>query len=444
MSQSTTPKPRRTGRLETSALFGGSALLVIAAFALAAQFIQPAPPRHISIAAGQRDGAYYHFAERYRKALARHGIELTVIETDGSLENLRLLLREQDPADLALVQGGVASDQQREQLSGLGSLFYEPLWLLTPDGSPSRPLNQLTGARIGIGPVGSGTRRLALRLLKANGIDPGNSDLIEQSAEQSAEALAAGRLDLAFVVGAPDSPLIRKLTRGGGVQLQDLPRADAYARRDRTVTALTLPAGTLDLADDVPRSDLSLIAATANLVTRPDIHPALVDLLVEAAREVHGGGSLLSAPGAFPTPAHSDFPLDADAERNYEHGPPLLQRYLPFWAATWIDRTKVMLLPLLALMLPLVKILPPVYQWRVRRRILRWYVQLRRIDLELETGEAGPADVAGLRARLTHIESEAAHTDVPLGYSDQLYNLRLHIRLLEQKLEGVGGDAEHP
>jgi hypothetical protein len=91
--------------------------------------------------------------------------------------------------------------------------------------------------------------------------------------------------------------------------------------------------------------------------------------------------------------------------------------------------------------LPLIKILPPVYAWRVRRRILRWYVQLRRIDLEIETRDIAPDEAPALRERLAQIEAEAAQIDVPLGYTDQLYNLRLHIRLLEEKLESVGSDA---
>jgi uncharacterized protein len=182
---------------------------------------------------------------------------------------------------------------------------------------------------------------------------------------------------------------------------------------------------------------LHLVAVTANLVAQEDIHPALVDLLITAAKEVHGGGDLLSPPGTFPTPRHGDFALHAGARRRYKNGPPFLQRYLPFWVATWIDRTKVMLLPLLALLLPLTKMLPPVYRWRVRHRILRWYVALRRIDLELETGIGTPVDVEALRQRLTEIESEVTQVDVPLSYTDQLYNLRLHIRLLEQKLSRI-------
>jgi hypothetical protein len=229
--------------------------------------------------------------------------------------------------------------------------------------------------------------------------------------------------------------MLPQLLDNPAVRLQTLPRAAAYARINRALTRLELPRGALNPAEDIPPLPLALVAPTANLVARPDIHPALVDLLIQAAKQVHGDGSLLAAPGSFPTPQHSDFPLSADAERHYAQGPPFLQRYLPFWAATWVDRTKVMLVPLLALLLPLIKTLPPVYRWRIRRRILRWYVQLRRIDLALETDGLSDERLDALRGELAQIESDAARIDVPLSYSDELYDLRLHIQLLEQKLE---------
>lgn len=429
--------PHRIGQVETAALFGGGALLVIAGLIIALQFVQPAPPRSIRIAAGADTGAYHGYAERYATILARNGIALEVIETEGSVENLALITAKETPVDLALIQGGVASDEQKQGLGGLGSLFYEPLWVLARTGKPIPALNEVKGFRIGIGPESSGTAFLARRLLAANGIGPENADIVSEDLEKSTQDLAEGRLDLLFSVGAPNSELLRTLLRDGGIQVQDLPRAGAYARIDRSLTALDLPAGTLDLAHDIPQEDMHLVAVTANLVARDDIHPALVDLLIAAATEVHGGGGLLSPPGTFPTPLHSDFSLDPDAERYYKQGPPFLRRYLPFWVATWIDRTKVMLVPLLALLLPLSKLLPPVYRWRIRNRILRWYVALRRIDLEIETGIATAADTAALRGRLNEIESEAALVEVPLSYTDQLYNLRLHIRLLEQKLERI-------
>jgi uncharacterized protein len=434
-------RQRRKGRLETAAIFGGGSLIVIAGLILAFQFVQPAPPRAVRIAAGPASGAYHGYAERYAEILARYGIALEVEETAGSVENLSLLKDANAGVQLALIQGGVATTAQKKGLAGLGSLFYEPLWVLGHHGDASRQLNRIRGLRISIGPPSSGTAFLAHRLLAANGIGPEQAEIEEEDLETAIGRLADAKLDLVFAVAAPDSDLLRGLLREETIRIQDLPRAPAYARIDRSLTALKLPAGTLDLRQDIPNEDLHLIAVTANLVAREDIHPALVDLLITAANEVHGGGDLLAPPGTFPSPRHSDFALQPDALRHYKNGPPFLQRYLPFWAATWIDRTKVMLLPLLALLLPLGKMLPPVYRWRVRRRILRWYVALRRIDLEIETGISTPINVTALRQRLSEIESEVTQVEIPLSYTDQLYNLRLHIRLLEQKLSRIE-DAE--
>jgi hypothetical protein len=295
-------------------------------------------------------------------------------------------------------------------------------------------LSRLHGERIGIGPPDSGTRFLAVRMLARSGVNADNADLVSSDMTSAAAQLRAGALDLMFLVGASDGPLLRELIGDPGFRVRGLPNAVAYARLDRSLTALTLPAGVLDLARGVPRQDLPMVAATANLVAQADLHPALVDLLLEAAVEVHGAGGIFADPGTFPSPRHSDFPLSSDAVRHYKNGPPFLQRYLPFWVATWIDRTKVMIVPLLALLLPLIKVLPPVYAWRVRRRIIRWYVALRRLDLELETGPRDPDRLTELGERLKQIESEVAQVDVPLSYADQLYNLRLHIQALEHRL----------
>ncbi|NEX19335.1 C4-dicarboxylate ABC transporter substrate-binding protein [Thiorhodococcus mannitoliphagus] len=427
------PKPKKNP-WEAIGLFGGSALLVLVALFIAAQYVKPAPPRQVSIATGAEDGGYYRYAEQYRRILARHGITLEVMATSGSLENLELLLDEDAPVDLAFVQGGVATAEQRQALSGLGSMFYEPVWLLAPIDTQDSRLSALQGERIGVGPANSGTGFLATRMLAQSGITEDNAGLRWGAIEKLAEQLRTGDLKLLFMVASTDSPMLRAFVADPGIRIRTLAEAPAYARIDRSLTNLALPAGALDLAKQLPETDLDLIAATANLVARPEIHPALVDLLIEAAVEVHGQGGLLAAPDTFPTPQHSDFPMNSDAKRHYKDGAPFLQRYLPFWAATWIDRTKVMLLPLLALLFPLFKILPPLYAWRIRRRILRWYVELRQIDLKLETGSRDTAELEALAERLERIEYEAAQVEVPLSYSDQLYDLRLHVQLLQRRL----------
>jgi TRAP-type uncharacterized transport system substrate-binding protein len=417
------------------AIFGGSVLIALAGLLVAWQFVQPAPPNTIRMATGDQDGAYYRYAKRYQSILAKNGVKLELVETEGSVENLDLLSQPDGDIDIALIQGGVATDGQRAKLSGLGSMFYEPVWLLTRTGLPPRALYTLQGARIGIGPQDSGTRLLAERLLSANGINETNADLVIEDIETSGRRLANGDLDLMFVVGSADSPLLRQLIRDDQIELENLERAAAYPRRYKWLTMLQLPEGTLNLARNIPSQDLDLIAATANLVARPDFHPALIALLLSAATEVHGKASLLSQSTHFPTSASSDFPLDADAQRFYKNGPPFLQRWLPFWVANWVDRIKVMLVPLLALLLPLSKVLPPAYRWRIRQRILRWYKALRRIDLELETEQPDAKRRARLSASIREIERNVAQVEVPLGYTDQLYELRLHIALLARKLE---------
>ncbi len=440
---SSQPSPGREpklGRAESAGLFAGATLLVIAAGVVAWQFVQPAPPSRITIAAGEQSGAYYRYAQQYKVILARSGITLDVLETMGSVENLALLTREAAPVDVALIQGGIADDEQRGQVDGLGSLFYEPVWLLGPKDRPNAPLNARAGQRIGIGPEDSGTRFVALKMLGDNRIDAGNASLIGVDMDVAAAQLVAGELDLLFAIGAAESPLLKRLALDGNVEVLDLPRAAAYAGRDATLTELTLPEGTLDLAGNIPQRDIRLVAVTANLVAHPDLHPALIGLLLRAAEEVHGKGGPFAKPGSFPSALHTDFHLAPAAARYLKYGPPFLQRYLPFWAASLIDRLKVMLLPLIGLLIPLVKITPPVYRWRIRSRIIRWYRELRRIDLELALSSGDPQALRSLAERLADIESDAARVEVPLSYSDQLYNLRLHMRLIAEKLERLGAD----
>ena len=428
------PPSRRALRTGPLTAYGGSALLVLAAVLVTLQFVKPAPPDHIRIAAGPSSGAYFHYAQAYARALAREGVRLEVLESAGSRENLDLLQDADGGVDLAIVQGGIPLPADSENLQSLGSLFLEPIWILGPSGSPDLPLNQLVGKRIGVGPLGSGTLPVALRLLSANGVTDDNATLVSEPLEQSAGELLAGRLDALFLVAAPDSPLLRRLVESGKVQVEDLERSPAYARIDPNLSALSLPRGTLDLARDIPPRDTRLVGAAAGLISRTDLHPALVDLLLMAAAEVHGPGGLFAKPGAFPAPTGTELPLSPDAERHYENGPPFLQRYMPFWAANLVDRLKIMLLPLIGLLFPLVKVMPPVVRWRIRSRIYRWYSQLRAID-QATGSSPGAAERDRMHAELERIETEVRQIDVPLSYTDQVYNLRLHIQLIRDQLE---------
>jgi hypothetical protein len=353
--------------------------------------------------------------------------------TAGSVENLALLRAGE--VDVALVQGGLAAPADGELLEGLASLYHEPLWVFHTLGDDLVDLRGLAGKHLAVGAEGSGTRAVALPLLGQNGIDAVSAVLRDVGGAAAVEALRSGVVDAAFFVAAPSAPLIADLLRDSEVQLLGFSRAEAYTRRFDYLSKVTLVAGQVDLAKGMPEADVPLVAPTANLVVSTEFHPALVTLLLQAASAVHAGGDGFTAPGTFPSAQHLDLPLNDAARRYHASGPPFLQRFLPFWAATLVDRLAVMLVPLLTLLLPLFKILPPTYRWRIRSRIYRWYRDLRQVEQRIYGG--ADADVtAWAEDELDRIEGEVSQINVPLSYADQLFNLRLHIRFVRRELHG--------
>jgi len=411
-------------------IFGPAILITLLGFILAYQFVDPAPPDRIRIATGEKSGAYYLFAKRYREALAREGIDLQIVTTAGSLDNIRLL--QQGSVDIAFVQGGLAGDDNGDGLESLGSFYYEPLWLFHRIDPAPVYLTGLRGREIATGRQGSGTRALATQLLADNRLAAGDTERVDAGGEEAASRLLQGTLDAAFFVASPESPLIQRLLLSERVELMSFRRADAYTRRHHFLTRVVLPQGLADLARNIPRQDVSLLATTANMVSRPDLHPALIDLLIYSGGRIHGGGSWFGSSGRFPTPDLVDFPLNREAAQFYKRGPSFLQRYLPFWAAALLDRMKVMLLPLVALMIPLFKIMPPLYRWRIRSRIYPWYRDVLAIDRRMEQPDL---DANRALDDLTAIEREVAKVSVPLSFAEELYDLRLHISLVRQRLE---------
>jgi len=415
--------------------FAPAIVITIIGFVIAYQFVNPAPPGTIVIATGTEDGAYFLFARRYREWLAKDGIELELRTSAGSVENLRLLGDAADPVDLAFVQGGVAGADSPGLVS-LGSLYLEPLWVFYRGEQTVTRLPELLDRRIAIGAEGSGTRAIALTLLEDYAPEHRTDSLFPLGGRAAAQALLNGEVDAAFFVAAPDAPLIRELLYADTLRLMSFARSEAYARRYHFLSAITLPEGVIDFDANIPARDTRLLAPTANLVARSDFHPALVSLVLQAASRVHGGGDLFVAPGTFPAPRYLDMELDENARRYYEHGPPFLQRYLPFWAASLVDRLKIMLVPLLTLLIPLFKIMPPAYRWQVRKKIYRWYRELQALDLihpEVET----TARLDEYLDRLDRIEDEVRKVEVPLSYADELYDLRLHLGLVRDRLQGA-------
>jgi TRAP-type uncharacterized transport system substrate-binding protein len=438
---------------------GPFVLLGVALLWLAYLVLDPTPPKKIVLATGPEQGAYAEFGKRYAAELKRFGISVELRTTQGAAENLRLLRDPSQRVDLAFVQGGAGDaiyvadeDTSGAALVTLGSLFYEPVWLFYREDAVPRPkgsaaksatknmtgndrrlthLAQLAGLRVNIGAPGSGASNLVNKLLHANQIEPEALKLSRLEPTPAVIALLAGELDALVFVSAPESPLVRMLLQTPGIRLLDFTQSQAYARRFSFLSAQTLPRGVVDLAANVPPEDAHLIAATASLLAREDTHPAVVQLFVQAAQRIHGDTGWFARAREFPSIQDTQFPVAKEAERFYRSGAPLLQRYLPFWFANLIDRMWVVLVSIVAVLIPLSRVVPPLYELRIRSRVFRWYARLREIEDAVGEADARPET---LLKELDALDARVEHIAVPLSYADELYALRSHIDMVRGRL----------
>jgi len=411
-------------------------LLVVAYFAL-----DPRPPSKVVLASGPDQGAYSEFGKRYAAALKQRGISVELRATQGAAENLRLLLDPASGVDIAFLQGG-AGEKARSQadadaLVSLGSLFYEPVWLFYREESAKRLLKsdsltnlaQLAGWKFNIGARGSGAPNLMRKMLEANRIDAGGITLLRLEQTPAVVGLLGGEIDALVFASAPESLMVQMLLQTPGIKLFDFAQADAYSRRFAFMSPVTLPRGVVDLASDIPPADVHLVAPTASLAAKNGTHPALLQLFVQAAQAIHSEAGWFQHKGEFPSAKNTEWPLSKEAERFYRNGPPLLQHYLPFGFANLVDRMWVALVSIIAILIPLSRVVPPLYQFRIRSRVFRWYGQLREVE-----NAQGKRPVEELTQRLDAIEKRVENVTVPLSYADELYALRGHISLVRRRL----------
>jgi TRAP-type uncharacterized transport system substrate-binding protein len=405
--------------------------------------LDPTPPRRVVLATGVEQGAYAEFGKRYAEALRQHGITVELRSTQGAAENLALLRDPESGVDMAFVQGGAGevrdgADDPDTGLVSLGSLFFEPVWLFYREDSAMRllkrpdlaSLSQLAGFKVNIGEPGSGVPNLMARILDANRIDRKALTLLQQPVTPAVVSFLGAQTDAIVFASAPESLMVQMLLQTPGVRLFDFSQAEAYSRRFAFMSPVTLPRGVVDLAGDLPPADVHLVAPTAALVAKERTHPALIQLFVQAAHNIHGEAGWFQHKGEFPKAANTERPLAKEAERYYRAGPPFLQSYLPFWLANLFDRMWPVLVTIVAILLPLSRTVPPLYAFRIRSRIFRWYAQLRGVEDAMGTRPA-----AELVRELDDIEAHVERVTVPLSYTDELYSLRSHIIMVRGRLQ---------
>ncbi|MEM9668118.1 MAG: TAXI family TRAP transporter solute-binding subunit [Pseudomonadota bacterium] len=395
---------------------------------IALRFVEPPPPKRITLAVGPEGGAYQSFALRYQSILGENGVILDLIETAGSVDNLRLVT--EGDADIGLVQGGIADPVADRDLRALGGLFLEPFWVFARSDYGAETFGDLRSSRMAIGQPGSGTRALAIEIRAEWGNDWGPDSNLALSGSEARDALLDGSIDAAIFVSSVESPLIRELLAADGIKVVPFPQATALSRRSPALAETVLLRGVLDIGKNLPGADVPLIAPVAQIVTERNTHPAIQSILLEAANAIHSEGSLLTSAGVFPDSGYTDIPLSREAYRWFQRGPSTLRRWFSFGVANFLERAWVLLIPLVTLMIPMLRVAPPIYRWRVRRRIYVWYSDLRELE---KRGRAAKddADRAAIIAKLDRLQEDVGGVEVPLSYTDDLYRLRNHIEFVE-------------
>jgi TRAP-type uncharacterized transport system substrate-binding protein len=445
---------------------GPLALLALSMIALAFWWLNPNPPKQVTLATGPAQSAYEAFGERYARRLRASGVEVKLLPTEGSAENLELL--RSGKADLGFVQGGTLDQAKADDysLESLGSLFLEPVWLFyredaakranrsakpggkstsTPSTAPSATtatradtldhLSQLQGLKLNVGDKGSGVPTLMARLLDVNRVDAAQITLSKHEQTPAVMALLSGEIDALVMATAPEDLMVQMLLQTPGIRLMDFQQSEAYSRRFEFLSPVVLPQGVVDLAGDVPPQNLRLVASTTTLLAQEDTHPAILQLFSTAAKSLHGGAGWFSRAREFPKVTVGDFPMAPEAERYINTGATFLHRHAPFWLANLVERMWLAMGLILAVLIPLTKVVPPLYQFRIRSRVFKWYATLRDIEQRLVTSSTGAAvDKPALLQELASLEKVVGNITVPLSYTEEQYALLANIGLVRKKI----------
>jgi uncharacterized protein len=466
MAELKSPEKRRRRKLWIVLI-----LLTAATLGLSFWLMGPAPPRQIVLATGQEGGGYDTFGKQYQTRLGRMGLGVELVNTNGSVENLQLLLNGE--ADVAFVQAGTYPLVQdpKQKLRGLVAIYLEPLWVFYRGPGPVRALSDLKGWPIpppvaattavgllgspwgvgplltystlvtgriptfSIGPERSGTEAVGKSLLKAHGITAQNARIVNLDNADARQGLKDGTLDVALIISSARDPAIPDLLARRDVQLMDFHRQDiAHFRHFPFLNPVRLTEGLLNLRDNLPREERTLLAPAALLVCREDLHPQVIELVLKAARRIHSPGSIIDPPNRFPTLEGVDVPLDETAETYMKSGESFLTRWLPYWGVRLLLQMRILILPLVAVWLPMLKILPMVYNFRANRLLQRHYDALRAAESAI--AHANTPDE--LRDRLRELERlrsdmETLSRKVPAHLQRDVYHWRLHVTVVRNE-----------
>ena len=418
-----------------------AAVGVVTIVSLALIYFIPAPPSKVTMATAFKGSSFEYYGRQYREIFARSNIDLELRATTGAGENIKLLQDPKSGVQISFMIGGISDGKHAPGLLSLGTVYNNPYWIFYSSNVPFDRLSQLEGKRIAVGPAGSGTRASAEQILGKGGVNSENATFLPFAGTAAVEAINDGKVDAVWILGAPDAVAVKSLLGNLGVRLMSLPMAEAFTRIFPELARLVLPQGVIDIARNIPPNDVQLIGSTTKVLVRSDLHPEIVQLLLQTMVEVHGGSNIFQRVGEFPNGADVEYPVAPAAIDFYKNGPSFMQRHLPLWLSVHAQRAIAVLVAAIALTLPLFRFLPVAYNWITRRRLFYWYAQLKALEASFDTDPSGK-HLTQKQAEIERIEEAVSHIRFPLTFSDQLYNLRSHIDIVRRKISSQVNVAE--
>jgi len=417
----------------------GTILLLAALGWALATVLKPAIQRTIVITTGADKGIYRGFANRYAPILKRDGITLDIRSSSGSIENYQRLKNPDSEYEVGFIQSGTTSPKETDHLQTIAAVSYEPIWVFYRGDATVDRLAQLRGKRIAIGVPGSGLLNVSLVLLADSGITGDSATLLQMDAVKAYQGLENGQLDAAFFIGRPDASMQQTLLNSD-LKLMSFAQADALVQKFPSLSKIIFPRASTSIVNDLPQADVTLLAATALLVSKDTLYPALAYLLLEAAKTIHGGEDYFTPRGAFPNLNTEEFPISDESTRYFKSGRPFLQRYLPFWLASFIERRLLILLPFMALLLGLLQALPRMAEARIKNRLVIWYREIKSLEDEIwRNTQPSPDQIATWRDEIENIDAHASQIRIPHRYFQDVYALKQAIGIVRDRISQVGG-----
>ncbi|MEX3928522.1 TAXI family TRAP transporter solute-binding subunit [Paraburkholderia sp. BR10936] len=417
-------------------------IILLAAFGWVVAIVAaPAFQRTIVMTSGADNGIYRGFADRYAPILKRAGIKLDIRSSSGAVENYERLRDPNSAYEVGFIQSGTTNPKETDGLQTIAAVSYEPIWVFYRGDTTVDRLSQLRGKKISTGVPGSGLLNVAQVLLGYSGITSQNSTLLQMDAPAAYQGLESGQIDAAFYIGRPDAEM-QKILLNSDLKLMSFAQADALVQKFPSLSKIVLPRASTSVADDLPRTDVTLLAATALLVSKDTLHPALVYLLLDAAHSVHGGEDYFTPLGTFPNLKTEEFPLSDESVRYFKSGQPFLYRYLPFWLASVIERRLLILVPFAALLIGLLQALPRLLEARMKKRLVVWYREIKALEDEVwSNSEPSPSQIAQWSEEIENIDANASRIRIPYRYFQDVYALKQAIGVVRDRIAHVAQRA---